>query len=146
MYPRARSVRRSYLVKESQPHLANHCGLHWHHQYATLHQDILAGRKAPKLAIALGADTGLAGKLAGIFSVFYYALLSGRAFQIANLPGVVGLQEAFEPAFIDWVQSDTDSAATQQMWYVMCGETGRGLSAPLGGPPLVESACSSCQN
>jgi hypothetical protein len=135
---RARSVRRSYLVKEYESHLANHCGLDWHHQYATLHQDILVGRKAPKLAIALGADTGIADKLAGIFSVFYYALLSGRAFQIANLPGVVGLQEAFKPASIDWVQSDTDSAATRKMWYVTCGVRERGLTALMA---TLTSAC-----
>lgn len=84
------------------------CGHAWQSDYAALHARILAGHTPAKYAVALGADVGLADRLVGTFSVFFYALLSGRAFQIATYPGVVSLREAFEPAHVDWDRPDMD--------------------------------------
>jgi hypothetical protein len=84
------------------------CGRHWQVEYGVRHANVLAGNVAPMYAVSLGVDQGLADRMFGTFSVFYYALLTGRAFQIATYPGVVSLREAFEPAQINWHRPDMD--------------------------------------
>lgn len=59
------------------------CGS-WQDDYIQLHKDILSGRKPPRYAISVPAPAGLSDRLVGAVSVFYYALLTDRAFQIAG--------------------------------------------------------------
>ena len=59
------------------------CGS-WQDKYIQLHKDILSGRKPPRYAISVPAPAGLSDRLVGAVSVFYYALLTDRAFQIAG--------------------------------------------------------------
>lgn len=54
------------------------CG-NWQAGYSQLHADILAGRAPPRYAVA-GGMSGLADNVVGAISVFYFALLTGRAF------------------------------------------------------------------
>ena len=91
------------------------CGHFWRSSYTRHHQSILAGLEPAKYAVSLGADVGLADRLVGTFSVFYFALLSGRAFQIATYPGVVDLREALEPAFINWSRAEVDERVIQNI-------------------------------
>lgn len=90
--------------------LAGSCGYDWQRQYAALHSSILSGRAPPRFVVSLGADVGLADRLAGTFSLFYYALMSGRAFQIASYPGAVSFREALEPVNVDWHRPDLDES------------------------------------
>ena len=59
------------------------CGS-WQDGYVELHKDILSGKKPPRYAISVPAPAGLSDRLVGAVSVFYYALLTNRAFQIAG--------------------------------------------------------------
>jgi hypothetical protein len=59
------------------------CGS-WQDGYIELHKDILSGKKPPRYAISVPDPAGLSDRLVGAVSVFYYALLTNRAFQIAG--------------------------------------------------------------
>jgi hypothetical protein len=91
------------------------CGRAWRDQYASLHGRVLAGRSPTKHVVALAVDAGLADRLTGTISVFFYALLSGRAFQVVTYPGVVGLEEAFEPASVDWRRPEVDARVIENI-------------------------------
>jgi hypothetical protein len=56
------------------------CG-NWQADYAALHAGVLSGRRPWRTVVALG-DSGLADNLVGAVTVFYFALLTGRAFQV----------------------------------------------------------------
>jgi hypothetical protein len=61
------------------------CG-NWQADYARLHADILAGRAPQRYAVAHG-DRGLADSMKGAVSVFYYAVLTKRAFLVRRVVG-----------------------------------------------------------
>ena len=95
--------------------LEDTCGHFWHSSYTKHHRNILAGVGPAKYAVSLGVEAGLADRLVGTFSIFFFALLSGRAFQIAAYPGVVDFQEALEPAHIDWSRAEVDERVIQNI-------------------------------
>lgn len=72
-------TRRAVTIKAKD----RQCGS-WQDGYIELHKDILSGRKPPRYAISVPAPAGLSDRLVGAVSVFYYALLTNRAFQIAG--------------------------------------------------------------
>ncbi|GAQ83628.1 hypothetical protein KFL_001550180 [Klebsormidium nitens] len=83
--------------------LADKCG-NWQDEYTKLHNSIINGTSPPRYAVSLYVEkTGLADKLTGIITEFYYALLTRRAFQITH-----GNQPPFEAAydapFINWTR------------------------------------------
>lgn len=85
-------------------------------KYVAVHRTIASRREAPKRAVSLGAEVGLADRLVGTLSVFFYAMLSGRVFQIATYKGLVGLHEAFLPASdIDWRREGVDDHVIQNI-------------------------------
>lgn len=65
----------------------HHCGCCWQREYAALHRNILQGKQPPRYA-AVYCDAGLADCLRAFISIFYYALLTGRAFQVPWAPTV----------------------------------------------------------
>lgn len=90
------------------PRVNRKCGT-WQANYTRLHERILAGDLPPHFAVSVAVEAGLADRLTGIITEFYYALLTDRAFQITP-----GNQPAFEAAFraphINWTRSnDPDS-------------------------------------
>jgi hypothetical protein len=64
------------------------CGT-WQGEYVALHRAILEGRAPQRFAVAFTAS-GLSDALVGTVSVFYYALLTGRAFQVGESCRLVG--------------------------------------------------------
>jgi hypothetical protein len=84
------------------------CGS-WQEDYIHLHQQILAGECPPRYLVAVAVQGGLADRIVGIITEFYFALLTGRAFQITNahqaLPRFEG---AFEAPFINWTRHIND--------------------------------------
>ena len=98
-----------------QRRLEDTCGHFWYSSYTKHHQNILAGVEPAKYAVSLGVEAGLVDRLVGTFSIFFFALLSGRAFQIATYPGVVDFQEALEPALIDWSRAEVDERVIQNI-------------------------------
>eukprot|EP00271_Cylindrocystis_brebissonii_P004218 TRINITY_DN15839_c0_g1_i2.p1 TRINITY_DN15839_c0_g1~~TRINITY_DN15839_c0_g1_i2.p1 ORF type:complete len:504 (-),score=25.03 TRINITY_DN15839_c0_g1_i2:420-1931(-) len=80
-----------------------HCG-NWQQEYALLHADILSGRSPPRFAVSIGVEAGLADRLIGVISEFYYALLTRRAFQITPGQGPP-FELAWESPYINWTRA-----------------------------------------
>ena len=69
----------------SQPGEYAMCGT-WQDSYSKLHRSLLSGKKPSRYAISIPAPAGLSDRLLGTVTVFLYALLTDRAFQIAGNP------------------------------------------------------------
>ena len=59
------------------------CGS-WQESYSKLHKSIVSGEQPSRYAISVPAPAGLSDRLVGLVTVFLYALLTDRAFQIAG--------------------------------------------------------------
>ena len=59
------------------------CGS-WQEKYSNLHRSVVSGEQPGNYAISVPAPAGLSDRLAGLVTVFLYALLTDRAFQIAG--------------------------------------------------------------
>lgn len=95
--------------------LTDKCG-NWQDEYTELHNSILNGTSPPRYAVSLWVEkTGLADKLTGIITEFYFALLTRRAFQITH-----GNQPPFEAAydapFINWTRPNDFVARNGPFW------------------------------
>ena len=62
---------------------ASICGS-WQESYSKLHRSIVSGELPGRYAISVPAPAGLSDRLVGLVTVFLYALLTDRAFQIAG--------------------------------------------------------------
>lgn len=76
------------------------CGT-WPQQYASLHASILAEKRAPRYLVSMDMKTGLADRISGVMSLFFFALLSGRALQIGHQDSVPHFEYAFDFPCID---------------------------------------------
>ena len=59
------------------------CGS-WQESYSNLHKRILSGEQPGRYAVMVPTRSGVSDRLVGIVTVFLYALLTDRAFQIAG--------------------------------------------------------------
>ena len=62
---------------------ASLCGS-WQESYSKLHRSIISGKQPGRYAVSVPAPAGLSDRLVGLVTVFLYALLTDRAFQIAG--------------------------------------------------------------
>eukprot|EP01038_Epipyxis_sp_PR26KG_P012227 gene12227-16377_t len=68
-----------------------------------LHHDILLGNILPnKQLISVAVEAGLADRLTGIVSSFYYALLSNRAFRMLSYGSLPSFSSACDSPYINW--------------------------------------------
>lgn len=85
---------------------AHTCPKKWQDDYKRHHQAILDGTAAPedrRYAISISSPAGIADRLTGCITVFYYALLTGRAFcEHTAVPGQIPFAAAFLGPSIDW--------------------------------------------
>jgi hypothetical protein len=88
---RERSITRAlqqptlHHLEHGQHHLSvNHCG-NWQERYKALHATIKSGNAAPRYAVSVH-HAGLADSLVKAVWVFYYALLTDRAFLLGFPP------------------------------------------------------------
>lgn len=100
-----------------RPEAFHECG-YWQEEYMKLHREILSGRRPPRYLIAVLPETGLADQLFGIISLFFWALLTGRAFQItAGYQQISPLETAFDAPFINWTRSAGDPKVLTEHLY-----------------------------
>ncbi len=84
------------------------CG-HWQEKYTNLHKQILSGKRLNKQLIFMSPEAGLADRLSGLITAFYFALLSGRAIRTLSLDFLPGFEEAFvSPHGIDWTVTNKE--------------------------------------
>jgi hypothetical protein len=84
------------------------CGT-WQEDYMRLHQQTLAGELPPRYLVSVAVEAGLADRLIGIISEFYFALLTGRAFQISSAhQKLPTFEAAFDAPHVNWTRPDTD--------------------------------------
>ncbi|DBB13148.1 TPA: hypothetical protein ACH3X3_004902 [Trebouxia sp. C0006] len=69
---------------------------------------MLRGEEEPRFLISAGLEAGAADRLTGIFSEFYMALLTRRAFLISTFSDVPGWDSVFDAPFINWTSADLD--------------------------------------
>src|SRR6056297_3895 len=121
-----------------RPESFRRCG-DWQEEYMALHRQILAGERPPRYLIAVLPHYGLADQLVGIITLFYWAFLTGRAFQISTggqpLPP---LEAAFDAPFVNWTRPAGDSPVlTEQLHLKYKGEL-RYPATPPAVPNLSE--------
>lgn len=100
-----------------RPEAFHECG-YWQEEYMKLHREILSGRRPPRYLIAVLPESGLADQLFGIISLFFWALLTGRAFQItAGYQQISPLETAFDAPFINWTRPAGDPKVLTEHLY-----------------------------
>ena len=93
-------------LEHGQHHLSvNHCG-NWQERYKALHASIKSGNAAPRYAVSVH-HAGLADSLVKAVWVFYYALLTDRAFLLGFPPTQDAHYEwAYEGPNVNWTDGD----------------------------------------
>eukprot|EP00906_Rhabdomonas_costata_P004702 RCo006956 len=74
----------------------------WRKTYAVMHAEVLKGVRPKRFAVALVSDGGTVDILTGILTLFYYALLTDRAFQIATYAQLPDFRMGFDSPYIQW--------------------------------------------
>ena len=130
-----------------------HCGSNaWKDAYATVHHHARAHsirRSDPlstrhhhqRLAVSVAVEAGLADRMIGTLSLFYYALFSGRALQLVTYGQLPGFETALSPVdgHVDWrLQGGIDDELIDVLKY-----TFRGVRGYIGGrsydPTVVDT-------
>lgn len=75
------------------------CG-HWQEAYTKLHAEILSGQRPPRYAVSVAVEAGLADRLSGLITQFYYALLSGRAFKTITYGQLPGYERGVDARYV----------------------------------------------
>ena len=108
-----------------RPKAFDGCG-HWQENYMELHRKILAGDLPPRYLVSIPVQDGLADRVTGIISEFYFALLTGRAFQITNArQKMPSFQSAFDAPYINWTRHlDDPEILVEHLRYTYKGQRG----------------------
>ncbi len=93
------------------------CG-DWQESYMKLHHKIVAGERPPRYLVAVVSQSGLADQVVGIMSLFFWALLTKRAFQITiGEQPMPPLEAAFDGPFINWTRPAGDPLVLTEHLY-----------------------------
>lgn len=109
-YPLHRRAGRTADAVAAQPAHRHVCG-DWQDGYTALHQRILTGKAPARYAVARGiASSGLADTLIGTITVFLFALLTDRAFQVWHPE--LRLEDAYSQPSVNWTHAPADEGST----------------------------------
>lgn len=107
------------------------CGT-WQENYIKLHQEVLRGVRAPRFAVSVAVEAGLADRLTGTITDFFYALLTDRAFQIMTYHPLPGLETVFYMPNIKWYRPTDPDELIGPLKYTYKGERGYEGTRELG--------------
>ena len=69
----------------------------------SFHRRTLTGELPPRYLVSVAVEAGLADRVTGIISEFYFALLTGRAFQLTNArQKLPPFEAAFDAPHVNW--------------------------------------------
>lgn len=77
------------------------CG-NWMEPYREMHRQVLAGQRAPRYVVSVAVNKGFADRVAGLLSIFFFSLLTDRAFQMATYDDLPAFNCAFDSPSINW--------------------------------------------
>jgi hypothetical protein len=77
------------------------CG-DWMEPYGEMHRQILAGQRPPRYVVSVAVNKGFADRVAGLLSIFYFSLVTDRAFQMATYDDLPSFSWAFDSPNINW--------------------------------------------
>ena len=122
-----------------QAKVRHHCGPGtWQRQYNALHEAVLSGTFPTRYALSVAVEAGLADRITGTISIFYYALLSKRALQLTTYDSLPAFEAIFHPAGINWTANDVDPAIIEPLKYTYQGV--RGNAAPRLYPNTINTS------
>jgi Xyloglucan fucosyltransferase len=105
------------------------CG-NWQEDYMRLHQQMLAGERPPRYLVSIAVEAGLADRVIGIISEFYFALLTGRAFQISSAhQKLPTFEAAFDAPHVNWTRPIDAEVLIDHLRYTFKGIRGYTVSA-----------------
>ena len=109
--------KRPHNPEQHRPEAFQRCG-DWQEEYMELHHQILAGERPPRYLVAVLSQSGLADQLVGLMSLFFWALLTGRAFQITvGEQPIPPLEAAFDAPYVNWTRPAGDPLVLTQHLY-----------------------------
>jgi hypothetical protein len=107
----------THVDDRERPEAFLRCG-DWQEGYMELHRQILAGERPPRYLVAVLSQSGLADQLVGVMSLFFWAYLTGRAFQITvGEQPIPPLEAAFDAPFINWTRPAGDPPVLTEHLY-----------------------------
>jgi hypothetical protein len=77
------------------------CG-NWQENYKKLHDDIMNGKQATKQLIVVSVEAGLADRLTGLITGFYFSVLTGRAIRMVSYDLLPPFENAFDSPYVNW--------------------------------------------
>eukprot|EP00204_Picochlorum_oklahomense_P002800 CAMPEP_0118804294 /NCGR_PEP_ID=MMETSP1161-20130426/22094_1 /TAXON_ID=249345 /ORGANISM="Picochlorum oklahomensis, Strain CCMP2329" /LENGTH=157 /DNA_ID=CAMNT_0006733015 /DNA_START=139 /DNA_END=608 /DNA_ORIENTATION=- len=112
------------LLSHGNEALSPDCGHEWQKEYANLHREILDGRLPARYVISVAVEAGIADRLSGLMSEFYYALLSGRAIKMITYGDLPDFSLAYDQPYINWSGVDLDDNIIEPLKYTYKGVRG----------------------
>ncbi len=115
----------SFINDPRRSHLSSFdgCGT-WQESYINLHRSILNGSSPPRYLVSVSVEAGLADRLTGTLTEFYFALLTNRAFQIITYGTLPRFEAAFLSPNINWSRPLDDDHLISNLKYTYYGERG----------------------
>lgn len=99
------------------------CGA-WREKYMDLHRGILSGSLPPRYLVSIAVEAGLADRVIGILTEFYFAVLTNRAFQITTYGTLPRFEAAFNAPYINWSRLMDPPEVTDNLKYTYRGLRG----------------------
>jgi hypothetical protein len=99
------------------------CGT-WQEAYIERHRAILNGNLPPRYLVSVSVEAGLADRLTGTLTEFFFALFTNRAFQIITYGTLPRFEAAFLSPHINWSRSVDNDTLISNLKYTYRGQRG----------------------
>lgn len=105
-YPKNFRIERQFIIRDFTANVETNatfdrCGK-WQQNYRVLHQSILNGTLPSRYLVSVAVEAGLADRLTGTLTEFFFALLTNRAFQIITYGTLPRFEAALSSPNINW--------------------------------------------
>lgn len=115
------------FVESDMVDLNNSCGAETTEyllQYTKFHADVLNHKEPKRYLVSVAVEAGLADRLSGIITQFWWAVFNKRAFQISTYDRLPRFESAYDYRFINWTRPPDHVNYTIPLMYTYKGERG----------------------